>query len=184
MKRGKKRITTAFGKKIYLLGVDQDCKNVWLEAPQWNCRWYWGFGYIERYTNNRNPSKAKDILSHTHWDTEIVGKQEYYDTEKQCFRLRSDYIHHLNENPDFKVTTLSDKESWELADLMQSFYILSKTAGIYNKGGSHLSTSVISLKNAKLYDQINYVDLPNIFARIDQILTPELKKTGEISCNM
>ena len=65
----KKIINNVFGKNIYLLGQDKDGINYWLESPSWDCAWYWGFGYVETYTNNRNPAKAKDITLHTHLDS-------------------------------------------------------------------------------------------------------------------
>lgn len=175
MKKIKKRVTEAFNKKIYLLGIDTDGRNVWLEAPSWNCGWYWGFGYIERYTHNRSPGNSRDIESHSHWDTGIIGQHEYYDTDKGCFRLSSDYIHHLNESPDFQATVLTDKESWELADLIKSFYTLREAAGLYNRGGSHLTTTKIQnlMKSGINCNNINTIDLPRIFERIDQLLTPK-----------
>jgi len=100
----------AFGRDVYLLGERKTGEWVWLEAPQWNCDWYWGFGYIEEYTVNKHPERARDIQSHSHWSG-LVGKQEYYDTEKGCFRLGSKYIHHLNMNPDMAGTVLTDGES-------------------------------------------------------------------------
>lgn len=176
MEKINKETTMAFGKKIYLLGIDNDDKTVWLEAPNWDCGWYWGFGYIEQYTNSRNPSIAKDILSHTHWESDIIGKQEYYDFEKKCFRISSEHIHHFNENPNFKRTVLTDAESWELADLMKSFYALKKVAGIYKRGNSNASSDCkVDLKNQKKCADINKTILPKIFKRIDEILTSEVE---------
>lgn len=175
MQKIEKRVTEAFNKKIYLLGLGKEGKNIWLEAPSWDCGWYWGFGYIERYTNNECPNRSRDISSHSHWDIVIIGKQEYYDTNKGCFMLSSEYIHHLNESPNFQATVLSDEESWELADLMASYYTLSKAAELYNRGGSHLTTTKIQnlMKSAINCNNINKIDLPRIFERIDQILTPK-----------
>ena len=116
-----KRKSHAFGKDVYLLGEKKTGELIWLQAASWDCNWYWGFGYIEEYTNNQHPESSRDINSHSHWSG-LVGKQEKYNFEKKCFELSSDYIHHLNDNPDMAATTLTDKESWELADLMQSFY--------------------------------------------------------------
>ena len=172
----KKRVDEAFGKKIYLLGVDKDNKNVWLEAPKWDCGWYWGLGYIERYTNNKNPSMARNILSHTHWDSEIIGQHEYYDSDKKCFRLNSDYIHHFNDNSNFLKTVLTEHESWELADLMKSFYTLRDTAGLYHQGNSGVAKTEINLKDLSQEKKINEVKLPAIFKRISEILTPQPKK--------
>jgi len=75
-----KKQTTAFGKKIYLLGEDADGIKHWLEEPSWDCNWYWGFGYIETYTNNANPSNSRDIESHTHWDSKNTINEEYVKT--------------------------------------------------------------------------------------------------------
>ena len=158
-----KRTSQAFGRKVYLLGKDKNNYLVWLEEPMWDCGWYWGFGYIERYTNrNGNPVNARDISSHTHWDSEIVGPIG-----------ENKYIHHMNENPLFETTTLKDNESWKLSDLMKSFYTLRQTAELFHSGNSHLtSTSPLNLKNIKLEDHINKDLLPKIFKEIDKILSP------------
>lgn len=62
----KKKTSHAFKKEVYLLGADDSGVLYWLEAPSWDCGWYWGFGYVENYTNNEHPNKSKDIISHTH----------------------------------------------------------------------------------------------------------------------
>lgn len=182
MKKIKKRITEAFGKKIYLLGIDTNGINTWMEAPTWDCDWYWSVGYIEQYTNNQNPELARDLSSHSHWNTAIVGKQEYYDHDKQCRRLSSGSVSHLNESTEFIATTLTDTESWELADLMQSTYLLKRVAEFYGKGQGNLGETATSgqLKNSGAVRKINEVDLPLIFKRVDQILTPSEGGKGRI----
>ncbi len=95
----KKRISKAFGKKVYLLGIDIYGEYIWLEEPTWDCGWYWGFGYVETYTNHRFPDRSKDITCHTHWDS----------------------IHKKHENP-FKKTVFSEKEYIRLKELFTLFY--------------------------------------------------------------
>jgi hypothetical protein len=168
-----KQVTTAFNKDVYLLGKQKDGTYIWLEKATWDCEWYWGFGYIETYTNNQHPESSRDINSHSHW-TGLMGKQEVYDFDKKCFKLTDKYVHHLNENPDMAETVLTDKESWELADLMKSFYTLKDTAELYHSGNSHLTGTKVDLKDKAQEDNINKVLLPKIFERIYQILTPEL----------
>jgi len=162
LKMNKRTHDNVFGKKIYLLGKDKDGKKLYLEAPSWDCEWYWGFGYIERY-NNANPERASDIISHSHWDDEIVGKR------------KDGYCHHLNENKDIVETVLTDKESWILSELMKSYYILRETADFYNRGGSHLADSPLKdkLKNDAENKRINKVLLPLIFKEIDKLLSPK-----------
>jgi len=168
-----KQKTHAFGKDVYLLGKRKTGELIWLEEASWDCDWYWGFGYIEEYTNNLHPEKSKDITSHSHWSG-LVGRQEYYDHEKQCFRQGADYIYHLNENPDISETVLSDRESWELADLMKTFYTLRHTAELFHQGNSHLTcVSGIDLTDKAIEDHINRELLPQVFQRIYNILTPK-----------
>lgn len=89
-----KRKSHAFGKDVYLLGRGTDKCHYWLEAPKWDCGWYWGFGYIETYMNDLKPESSRDIISHEHWSG-FVGKQEKYDFEKKMpckSRLYSQYF--------------------------------------------------------------------------------------------
>lgn len=174
MEKINKKTSVAFGKKIYLLGIDNDNRLVWIEAPKWDCGWYWGFGYIERYTNNKNPSKAKDIESHSHFQGEIVGQQEFYNHEKQVFQ-KGEYIHHLNENPNFKASVLTDGESWLLSELMSSFYILQKTAEFFKDGKSNLTDNPLkeSFKRQDWRKEINEKMLPLLFKKIDELLSPK-----------
>lgn len=97
----KKRTTKAFGKKVYLLGTDEYDRYLWLEAPSWDCGWYWGFGYIEEYTNHKNPSIAIDINMHTHWS-----------------------IIHKDAKLPFKEITMSKTEYINVKRLFAEFYAL------------------------------------------------------------
>ena len=68
MKLVKKVNYKMFGKQIYLIGINREGEKVFLEAPSWDCDWYWGFGYLETYTNNYQITRSKDISSHSHFD--------------------------------------------------------------------------------------------------------------------
>lgn len=160
-KKLSKKKSHAFGKDTYLLGRDEYGKLIWLEAPSWECGWYWGFGYVEVYTNQANPSRARDISSHSHF-VGLVGFEREDHT----------YVRHLNESPRMKETVLADKESWELCDLMKSFYTLRSAAEIYHQGNSHLTTTGISLKSAEAEKRINEIDIPAITKRVIEILSP------------
>lgn len=162
-----KRKDHAFGKDVYLLGRNERGELLWLEAPKWDCDWYWGFGYVEVYTGKGgkgrvSPSKASDISSHSHFNGLVDFMTE-----------GNKYIAHLNESPRIKETVLSDSESWEICDLMKSFYTLAAAAAIFHTGGSHLSTSAVSLKSREAEDYINQVAIPAITARVLEILAPK-----------
>ena len=151
----------AFGKDCYLIGKNKHGDLIWLEAAKWDCGWYWGFGYIEVYTSQSNPAKSRDISSHSHWDG-LVGNQE-----------DGSYKHHVNEA--LSESVLSDSESWKLSELMASFYILKEAAGLFSRGGSHLTTNPVKdiLKSQDMEKHINEVMMPAIFAEVYKILTPD-----------
>lgn len=155
----KKRKDFAFNKDIYLLGQDADGINYWLEAASWECDWYWGFGYIETYTNNNNPSRARDIESHSHFDS--LGAKEnknLYDAFKE----------------KFIVTPLSDKELWTLCELMKSFYIAKKYAEMLHTGGAHYTTNPCKdiIRNDEEYTRINKIVIPAIYKEVYALLSP------------
>jgi hypothetical protein len=152
-----KKITKAFNKKVYLLGSDKDGVYYWLEEPRWDCGWYWGFGYIETYTNNKNPEKAKDISSHSH-----------------AHNFVSKYFIELNgSKPILKNQTFTNKEGWELSELFSQFYHLSEQAEFWGRGKQNVSeTKIRSWEDKILADKINQSIIPTITARILDILTP------------
>ena len=144
----KKQTTIAFNKKIYLLGADAEGTKYWLEAPSWDCDWYFGFGYVETYTNNDCPSRARDIESHQHFDGLFLNNSTVsaFDTFKAFF----------------KETTLDQKEIHLLIDYMSSFYKLKDVAKTLGVGYSNMT------ETAK---EINEKILPAIFKRIDILLS-------------
>ena len=154
----KKQTTTAFGKKIYLLGTDKDGIKYWLEEPSWDCGWYWGFGYVKTYTNNNCPSKAKDIKSHQHFDSLFLNSNVCaFDAFKEFF----------------KETTLSKDEVWLLVDYMKSFYNLSEAAETLGSGYSYMAerAKIEEVKNVEMTKEINERILPAIFKQIDKLLS-------------
>ena len=160
----KKEKRFAFGKNIYLLESDKDGVKYWLEEASWDCGWYWGFGYVETYTNNRNPEKAKDIDSHQHFDG-LFLKNNIFDSFKEM----------LIDTP------LTDKEIWQLLELMKTFYTLKNNAELYHHGGSYITNNVLKdiLKNEIGENKINKEIMPKLFEEIYKILTPETESEAE-----
>lgn len=151
MKKSKKY---AFGKDIYLLGVDKEGTKYWLESPSWDCNWYWGFGYVETYTNNNSPEKSRDIDSHTH----IGG---YTDRKKM------NYV----EGNDLMETTFNSEERKELKLLFEKFYLLKEKAEKYRY--TYKKGAEVYQEEEKQWKEINSVEIPIVFNRIIEILTPE-----------
>lgn len=173
-----KQESFAFGKRIFLIGQDSEGINYWLEEPKWDCGWYWGFGYIETYTNNKNPRIARDISSHQHFSG-FVGQQEKYDFDKKCF-VKDDYIHNIYDSKKLKKTTFSEKEGWQLSELFKQFYLLQDMAEFCHKKpvvGCNITTVKEVDNNNSVggwYDEINKVMIPKITARILEILSVDI----------
>lgn len=169
-----KQCDVAFNKNVYLLGSDKDGIKYWLEAPKWECNWYWGFGYVETYTKNSLPSRARDIDSHQHINSSFLGSTEVYNHEKGCF-VKGEYISNIYESPNFIQTTFNKEEGWILSELFQEFYTVKKMAELLHREGAGITRSPLwdLFKNIKEYEtHINKVLIPAITAKIIEILTP------------
>ena len=149
----------AFGKNIYLLGQDENGTKYWLEEASWDCDWYYGFGYIETYTNNNNPERSKDITSHDHYDTKILKNGLSPDNFKKIFI----------------ETPLSDKEIWKLNELMKTFYTIKDYMELLHSGSSNITNNLSSavIKNEKEWLRLKDKVLPDLFKNIYKILTTE-----------
>lgn len=147
------------GHQTYLLGKDADGIYHWLVAPSWDCGWYWGFGYVQAYSNNAHPEIARDIRSHQHFDGLFLLNRDVnaFDAFKEFF----------------KETPLSDDEIWLLVDYMDSFYNLQKTSTIVGRGYSYYTSRSFldEVKNGDMVNTINKIMLPAIFAKIDALLS-------------
>ena len=150
----------AFDKDIYLLGSDSEGTNYWLEAASWDCDWYWGFGYVETYTNNKNPEIARDIVSHQHFDGLFFNKNKNgYDAF----------------NEFFSETPLTNNEIWKLCELMKTYYIMREYSDTLHRGGAHYTTNPCRniLQNNDEYNRINKNVMPEIFFEIYSLLEVE-----------
>lgn len=151
----KKKKITVFNGVYYLLGQDSEETNYYLQAPSWDCEWYWGFGYITTFTNNKCPEKSRDIESHQHAD-------KFY---PEWMGAKNSFI----TNPTFSVD-----EGWEMAELFKQFYFLKDAADHFERGKCHVADTKIELwKKPWLTKEINEEILPKVMNRIIEILTPK-----------
>ena len=157
-----KRKERAFGKDCYLLGADENGTYYWLEQGRFCCGWYWGLGYAETYTNNKNPSMARDINSHNHFDS------MFFNTDRCAYDVFKEF---------FVETTLSDREVWELLELMKSLYVLRDFSDLVHKGGANYTTNPCEklLKNKFMYRVINKIYIPALLDKVYELLTPIAK---------
>lgn len=95
--------------KIYL-GRSKEWGNVYLTKHEWQCGWYWAFGYL----GNRD--------CHFHIDS-LIDHPEQYD------RKWTDVSRH------FETTWISQDQWWVIRDLFISAYALKNAAENYRHGG-------------------------------------------------
>ena len=153
----------AFGKDIYLLGQDSEGTKYWLEAPSWYCGRYWGFGYVETYTNNKTPERSKDIYSLQHIDGLFMKE------------INGTFIYNLYDSPLFTKVTFTEKRGWELSELFKQFYLLKEMAEFAGKDkpGCHVAESPIIHHGVKDWvKKINEEMIPEITKYITDVLTP------------
>lgn len=154
-----KKKSHAFGKDIYFLGRDAEGINYWLEAGSWDCDWYWGFGYVETYTRNNSPETSRDIQSHQHFDGLFFNKNKNgYDAFKEFF----------------VGSPLTEKELWQLLELMKTIYTMKEYAEVVHRGGSHYTNNVCKdiLKSETEYNRINKEVMPAVMQEVYKLLTP------------
>lgn len=154
-----KKTIHVFGHKYYLLGKDSDGKYVWLQEPTWDCGWYWGGMYLNTFTNNNNPTHSRDISSHFHFDSTFMRAPAF---TKKAFE---EY---------FEETTLTVDEMWILCDYMTIYYTLKDAARLFQCGHGGLTSKAVidGLKSEEMAAHINKVLLPELFKRIEELLSP------------
>ena len=153
MEKDKRR---AFGKDIYLLGADEEGTLYWLEEASFDCDWYWGFGYIESYTNNKHPELARDINSHTHYDSMIFKEGVCPEDFRKIF----------------VETPLTNEEIWKLNELMKSFYTIRAYMDTIYRGSSNITINPCRdiIKNEKEWLRLKDEVLPSIFKEVYALL--------------
>lgn len=153
----KKQVKEAFGKKVYLLGADKEGTYYWLEEASWDCDWYWGFGYVETYTNNKCPEESRDIESHQHFDGLFLKGP------KMCKDMFDEF---------FNETPLNDGEKWKLLELMKTIYTLKEYSEVVYRGGSNITSNPLMevIKSEEEYNRINKTVLPQLFEEVYKIL--------------
>lgn len=130
----KKTIKNRFNNTYYLLGVRKDDnKKVYLGDFSWDCSWYWGGGTVNGFTTN-------DIDGWEHIDS-ITQR-----SNKNMFDALKEY---------FSELVLTDKELWIFCDYMNTFYTLKEAAEVFHTGGSHYTTTDVSIKDTSIEKYIN-----------------------------
>lgn len=152
----KKKVTKFGSREIYLLGENKDGEYIYMDKAEWFCGWYWSFGILHSYTNNRCPDKSEDINCMYHVSNYQNGNRNLYDAIKE----------------DFAELVLTDKELWCFCDYMKSFYTLRAAAEVMSMGYSHYTEAVFlkEVKNEEMQKQINEIMIPAIIKQVEELL--------------
>lgn len=148
------------GKNYYLLGVGRDNEAYYLEEAHWDCGWYWGLGYVETFTNKKNPRMSKDISSHSHFNYMFMNGELCAHDEFENF---------------FTDTPLTNKEIWTLVELMMSAYNARTYSDMLHSGGAYQATNPCKdiIVNKQEYDRINNEVIPAINEKVYELLKGE-----------
>jgi len=159
----KKQTIVWHGRKYFLLGRDEDGTKYFLEEARFDCGWYWGIGYVETFTNNRNPAQSKDISCHTHFDSLFFKRDNMNGWD--VFRKL------LPENP------FTDNEIWKIVELMQSAYIARRYSDMLHCGGANYTSNLAKddIVCEAEYKRINEDVIPAILAKLYEIIGEEEK---------
>lgn len=158
-----KRVFEWHGDTYYYLGTAADGTNYFYQKAKFDCDWYWGIGYVESFTNNNYPWRARDIDCHTHFDYMMDqqmrpsgGRMNWYDGFKNVFR----------------ETLLTDPEIWKVVEIMKSLYTARAYSDMLHCGGSHYTSNPVAgtIKNDAEYKRINEVVIPALSEKLYSIL--------------
>lgn len=129
--------------KTYLGTRKSDGAKIYISPPEWDCGWYWGFGYIG---NTREHSHLSQYMN--------ANKNMYYEL-KDVFDL----------NP------IIEKNLWVFCELVRTIYRFREVAEIYRLGGTGFANNPLEheLKNEEEWTRINKVLLPKLFEELDKV---------------
>lgn len=124
--------------------------DVFIVRPTWDCGWYWGFGYLERWD-----SRKDDIDFHSHIDYEFGTNKD---------GRRCNWYEGMKEVLDKGDVFKNDSDRWKFLEIVKTIYNLKMTAEVLGRGGSHYTKNPLS-------DEIKQ---HNEVRRINQYLIPKL----------
>lgn len=124
--------------------------DVFIDRPTWDCGYYWGFGYLERWN-----ARKGDIDFHSHIDYE-------FGTNKDGRRVY--WYNGMQELLDQGDVFDNDHQRWQFLEIVKTIYNLKMTAEVLGRGGSHYASNPLS---DEIYNPIEV-------RRINEDLIPKL----------
>ena len=114
------------------------------------------------------PEGNFDIMFYGHFHTCFIKEQD-----GKIFVNPGSISLPKNDTPN-SYAVLTDDEMWILCDLMTTYYTLKKTAELFRHGYSYQTqkAKIDKLQSPMTEAMINKVLLPEVFKKIEQLLTP------------
>ena len=149
-------------KKVFFGKRKSDGANIYLSKPQWDCGWYWGFGYL----GNRN--------EHYHLSS-YQNVDHYFKLEDGSHKFISEARNKCIYDcllEDYELAPRIKENLWKFCELVKSAYALKEAAEVLGRGGSHLCANPVAevIKSADEVKRINEVVLPAIFNKLSELI--------------
>lgn len=132
--------------------------DVFIVRPTWDCGWYWGFGYLERWN-----AQKRDIDFHTHIDSQFSKNKDgrdcnWYEGMKDLF----------DQGDVFE----NDKQRWRFLEIVKTIYNMKMTAEVLGRGGSHYAANPLSeeIKHHNEVRRINNYLIPKLIDEMYKVL--------------
>lgn len=132
--------------------------DVFIKRPSFECGWYWGFGYLERWNGRKG-----DIEFHSHIDHE-------FGTNKDGRRVN--WYEGMQELLDQGDAFVDDHDRWKFLEIVKTIYNLKMTAEVLGRGGSHYGNNPLSdaIKNHDEVRRINEDLIPKLIDEMYKVL--------------
>lgn len=145
--------------KFVKLGTSTELDgDVFIVSPTWDCGWYWGFGYLERWN-----SRKDDIDFNTHIDHEFGTNKD---------GRRCNWYEGMKDVLDKGDVFENDRQRWKFLEIVKTIYNLKMTAEVLGRGGSHYGNNPLSdeIKNHDEVRRINEELIPKLIDEMYKVL--------------
>ena len=145
--------------KFVKLGTSTELDgNVFIVLPTWDCGWYWGFGYLERWN-----ARKDDIDFHTHIDSQFSENKD---------GRRCNWYEGMKDLLDQGDVFENDTQRWKFLEIVKTIYNLKMTAEVLGRGGSHYGNNPLSeeIKNHDEVRRINNYLIPKLIDEMYKVL--------------
>lgn len=132
---------TITGTNKVLLGTNEQGEKIFITKPEWDCNWYWSFGYLG------NKNCHYQLNNYQNKNNKIRNKNMY-----DCL------------TDDYKLNPKIEENLWQFCELALTIYTLKEAAEVIGLGGSHMTKNYCEdiIKNPEETKRLNEVVIPTL----------------------